>query len=69
MKTLVTGKWQTVPFGAARELKLGNSAPIGRAVAGKELATIADYRERLNQYRTDPSLVFAHQKAPWITVW
>ncbi|PIL24184.1 hypothetical protein GSI_13937 [Ganoderma sinense ZZ0214-1] len=47
---------------------LGDGGPIGRAVTGKELATIADYRERLNQYRTDPSLVFAHQKAPWITV-
>ncbi|TBU35768.1 PhoD-like phosphatase-domain-containing protein [Dichomitus squalens] len=48
---------------------LGDGAPIGRAVAGKELATIADYRQRLNQYRTDPGLVYAHQKAPWITVW
>ncbi|KAJ7470691.1 PhoD-like phosphatase-domain-containing protein [Mycena latifolia] len=48
---------------------LGNGAPIGRQVMGRELATIHDYRRRLNQYRTDASLVFAHQNAPWITVW
>ena len=44
-------------------------AKIGRQTLGRELATIADYRLRLNQYRTDPGLVAAHQKAPWITVW
>lgn len=47
----------------------GNGAPIGRQVLGRELATIHDYRQRLNQYRTDASLIFAHQHAPWITVW
>ncbi|KAJ7109301.1 PhoD-like phosphatase-domain-containing protein, partial [Mycena epipterygia] len=47
---------------------LGNGAPIGRAVLGRELATVHDYRQRLNQYRTDASLVLAHQNAPWITV-
>ncbi|KAJ7156048.1 PhoD-like phosphatase-domain-containing protein [Mycena crocata] len=47
---------------------LGNGAPIGRQVMGRELATIHDYRQRLNQYRTDASLLFAHQNAPWITV-
>ncbi|KAF8078013.1 PhoD-like phosphatase-domain-containing protein [Lyophyllum atratum] len=48
---------------------LGNGARIGRQVLGRELATIHDYRQRLNQYRTDTSLAFAHQHAPWITVW
>ncbi|KAF9264820.1 hypothetical protein L218DRAFT_1076269 [Marasmius fiardii PR-910] len=48
---------------------LGNGAPIGRQTLGRELATIHDYRQRLNQYRTDTSLSFAHQHAPWITVW
>ncbi|TFY78407.1 hypothetical protein EWM64_g5606 [Hericium alpestre] len=48
---------------------LGNGAGIGRQVLGRELATIHDYRQRLNQYRTDVSLVFAHQNAPWIAVW
>ncbi|KAI0372865.1 hypothetical protein BV20DRAFT_990204 [Pilatotrama ljubarskyi] len=41
-------------------------APIGRETSGRELATIEDYRGRLNQYRTDVSLLAAHQKAPWI---
>ncbi|EIN07516.1 hypothetical protein PUNSTDRAFT_114943 [Punctularia strigosozonata HHB-11173 SS5] len=48
---------------------VGSGAKIGRQVLGRELATIADYRQRLAQYRTDASLVFAHQNAPWITVW
>lgn len=48
---------------------LGDGAPIGRAVLGRELATIFDYRQRLAQYRTDVSLQFAHQNAPWITIW
>ncbi|KAJ7582787.1 PhoD-like phosphatase-domain-containing protein, partial [Mycena floridula] len=48
---------------------LGSGAKIGRQVLGRELATIKDYRQRLNQYRTDASLVIAHQNAPWITVW
>ncbi|CAA7271763.1 unnamed protein product [Cyclocybe aegerita] len=48
---------------------LGNGARIGRQTLGRELATIRDYRQRLNQYRTDPSLVAAHQAAPWVTVW
>ncbi|KAI0664598.1 PhoD-like phosphatase-domain-containing protein [Cubamyces menziesii] len=43
------------------------SAKIGRKTLGRELATIADYRLRLNQYRTDVSLLDAHVKAPWIT--
>ncbi|KAJ8468710.1 hypothetical protein ONZ51_g9467 [Trametes cubensis] len=47
---------------------LGNGAKIGRKTLGRELATIADYRLRLNQYRTDVSLLDAHVKAPWITV-
>ncbi|KAI0332127.1 hypothetical protein GY45DRAFT_1433422 [Cubamyces sp. BRFM 1775] len=48
---------------------LGDGAPIGRATLGRELATLEDYRGRLNQYRTDVSLVTAHRNAPWITVW
>ncbi|KAF8885980.1 PhoD-like phosphatase-domain-containing protein [Infundibulicybe gibba] len=48
---------------------LGNGAHIGRATLGRELATIHDYRQRLNQYRTDPNLASAHLNAPWITVW
>lgn len=48
---------------------VGNGAKIGRAVEGRELATIHDYRQRLGQYRSDPDLQFAHQIVPWIVVW
>jgi alkaline phosphatase D len=45
------------------------SASIGRYVGDRELATIKDYRERLALYRTDASLLAAHEAGPWITVW
>ncbi|KAI0780724.1 PhoD-like phosphatase-domain-containing protein [Trametes elegans] len=44
-----------------------HSEPIGRKTLGRELATIADYRLRLNQYRTDVGLRAAHERGPWIT--
>lgn len=34
-----------------------------------ELVTLADYRTRLAQYRTDPDLQAAHASAPFITIW
>ncbi|KAI0709471.1 PhoD-like phosphatase-domain-containing protein [Earliella scabrosa] len=40
---------------------LGNGAPIGRQTLGRELATIADYRQRLGQYRTDDDHEVADQ--------
>ncbi|KAF8868870.1 PhoD-like phosphatase-domain-containing protein [Infundibulicybe gibba] len=49
--------YETIPGGTA----------IGRTVAGRELATIADYRQRLGLYRMDNDLRFAHEHAPWIT--
>ncbi|KAF9053604.1 hypothetical protein BDZ89DRAFT_938697 [Hymenopellis radicata] len=48
---------------------IGNGASIGRQTLGRELATIHDYRQRMNQYRTDSSLRIAHESAPWIVVW
>uniref|UniRef100_A0A0W0FWN5 PhoD-like phosphatase metallophosphatase domain-containing protein n=1 Tax=Moniliophthora roreri TaxID=221103 RepID=A0A0W0FWN5_MONRR len=48
---------------------VGNGTGVGRVTTVREMATIADYRRRLNQYRTDESLVCAHQHAPWVTVW
>ncbi|ESK92087.1 alkaline phosphatase [Moniliophthora roreri MCA 2997] len=46
---------------------VGNGTGVGRVTTVREMATIADYRRRLNQYRTDESLVCAHQHAPWVT--
>ncbi|KDQ33328.1 hypothetical protein PLEOSDRAFT_1099298 [Pleurotus ostreatus PC15] len=48
---------------------IGSGGAIGRAVLGRQLATIHDYRQRFQQYRTDVSLSLAHQSAPWITTW
>ncbi|KAJ3786798.1 PhoD-like phosphatase-domain-containing protein [Lentinula aff. detonsa] len=48
---------------------LGDGASIGRQTLGRELATVHDYRQRLNQYRTDQGLLAAHQSGPWVTVW
>ena len=35
---------------------------------GPETVTLADYRQRLAQYRTDPDLQAAHAVAPWLVV-
>ena len=37
-----------------------------RTHAGPETVTLADYRRRHAQYRTDPDLQFAHATAPWL---
>ncbi|MBX3482683.1 alkaline phosphatase D family protein [Phenylobacterium sp.] len=34
-----------------------------------EILTLADYRRRHAQYKTDPSLQAAHARAPWIVAW
>jgi alkaline phosphatase D len=34
-----------------------------------ECVTLADYRRRHAQYKTDPQLQAAHARAPWIVVW
>jgi alkaline phosphatase D len=36
---------------------------------GPEITTLADYRLRHAQYRTDPDLRAAHAHAPWIVTW
>jgi alkaline phosphatase D len=40
-----------------------------RAHAGPETVTLADYRRRHAQYRSDPDLQAAHAVAPWAVVW
>ncbi|MFZ4606527.1 MAG: alkaline phosphatase D family protein [Caulobacter sp.] len=34
-----------------------------------EIVSLADYRRRHAQYKTDPQLQAAHARAPWIVVW
>jgi alkaline phosphatase D len=40
-----------------------------KAVRSDESFTLADYRARYAQYKTDPDLQAAHQAAPWIVTW
>jgi alkaline phosphatase D len=40
-----------------------------RPVAGPETRTLAGYRQRYAQYKTDPDLQLAHATAPWLVVW
>jgi alkaline phosphatase D len=40
-----------------------------RVVAGPETRTLANYRQRHAQYKTDPDLQLAHATAPWLVVW
>ncbi|WP_242454005.1 alkaline phosphatase D family protein [Bailinhaonella thermotolerans] len=37
--------------------------------AGPETVTLANYRQRHAQYKTDPDLRAAHAAAPWLVVW
>lgn len=41
----------------------------GRAVRTDESFTLADYRKRYAQYKSDPHLQAAHLAAPWIVTW
>jgi alkaline phosphatase D len=40
-----------------------------KAVRSNESFTLADYRARYAQYKSDPDLQAAHQAAPWIVTW
>jgi hypothetical protein len=40
-----------------------------RLHVGPELTTLADYRDRYAQYKTDPLLQAAHANNPWILTW
>jgi len=53
-----------------------NSYGMNSAVAGErphdpphEVVSLADYRRRHAQYKTDPQAQAAHARAPWIVVW
>lgn len=40
-----------------------------RKVLGPETRTLANYRQRHAQYKTDPDLQLAHATAPWLVIW
>ena len=45
------------------------TSPIGRAHVGPETVTLANYRQRQAQYKSDVDLQAAHAAAPWLPVW
>jgi len=48
----------------------GDGTPLGRIPSpDKEIVSLADYRQRYAQYRTDADLQEAHRQHPWIVVW
>ena len=49
--------------------RLQHPAPGVRIVRQDESFTLADYRRRYAQYKTDPDLQAAHLIAPWIVTW
>lgn len=58
-------------FGAG-PAQFGNqdAVALGRvAVPANDLVSLADYRQRHAQYRSDADLQALHAKMPWITVW
>ncbi len=40
-----------------------------RKHVGDELNSLADYRQRIAQYKMDPALQAIHEAAPWIVTW
>ena len=42
---------------------------LGRNHAGPETTTLAGYRQRFAQYKSDADLQAAHAAAPWLVVW
>ncbi|MSP05282.1 MAG: alkaline phosphatase [Acetobacteraceae bacterium] len=49
--------------------KPGRQILEGRVHIGGECRTLAEYRARYAQYKTDPDLQLAHCAAPWIVTW
>ena len=47
---------------------VGGSGGAVRSFLGPETVTLANYRQRLAQYHTDPDLQAAHAVAPWLVV-
>ena len=47
----------------------GGGNGVGRAHVGPETTTLAGYRQRYAQYKSDPDLQAAHAAAPWLVVW
>ncbi|MCZ4552017.1 alkaline phosphatase D family protein [Gordonia rubripertincta] len=47
----------------------GKNGPVRRHEPAHEIISVADYRIRHAQYKTDPDLQLAHRDLPWICTW
>ena len=47
----------------------GAGSGQARTHVGPKLRTLADYRNRYGQYRSDANLQAAHQRCPWVVTW
>ena len=45
------------------------STGVREHAPAREIVTLADYRQRHAQYKTDPDLQDAHASVPWVTTW
>lgn len=55
---------------AAGDYGMNSPTAKGRSpLPPHEIVTLADYRQRHAQYKSDPMLQAAHARAPWIVVW
>jgi alkaline phosphatase D len=48
---------------------VGGAGTVRPVAATEETVTLAGYRQRHAQYKTDPDLQAAHAVAPWLVVW
>ncbi|WP_435744512.1 alkaline phosphatase D family protein [Nocardioides sp. SYSU DS0663] len=53
----------------AGEYGAGSDQIVRRHQPAGEIVTLADYRQRHAQYKTDPDLQDLHAKAPFVTIW
>ncbi len=54
---------------AAGQFPVSSGNEVRRHVPAHEIVSLADYRMRHGQYKTDPDLQRLHAQVPWIVVW
>jgi len=54
---------------AAGQFPVAGAAPARTHLPAHEIVSLADYRVRHAQYKTDPDLQALHAAVPWIVVW
>lgn len=54
---------------APRDFGTGDGGALREHVPAREIITLADYRQRHAQYKTDPDLRALHARHPWMIIW